>query len=257
MQSKTLIYDGTFDGFLSAVFYVYEFKLKDVTIKNKFTAQSQLFSDNENIITETEKANRVWKGIKNKTSRTGSYQLYYTFLSEKEGVESIMLDAIRYILSSNLNSDKDYSHPSILQMAQIAKMVGREKHRMEAFVRFKLTKDHIYFANIEPDFNVLPLIIKHFKSRYADQKWMIYDIKRAYGIYYDLEKVDIINIELPSGFNFTKTDSDYFSEEEFKFQKLWQDYFKSTTIASRKNMKLHTQHVPKRYWKYLSEKQPD
>ena len=257
MQSKTLIYDGTFDGFLCAVFHVYEYKLKDVTIKNKFTAQSQLFSDNENIITETEKANRVWNGIKNKTSRTGSYQLYYTFLSEKEGVESIMLDAIRYILSSNLNSDKDYSHPSILQIAQIAKMVGREKHRMEAFVRFKLTKDHIYFANIEPDFNVLPLIIKHFKSRYADQKWMIYDIKRAYGIYYDLEKVDIINIELPSGFNFTKTDSDYFAEEEFEFQKLWQDYFRSTNIASRKNMKLHTQHVPKRYWKYLSEKQPD
>ena len=72
MQSKTLIYDGTFDGFLSAVFHVYEYKLKDVTIKNKFSVQSQLFSDNENIITETEKANRVWKGIKNKTSRQGS-----------------------------------------------------------------------------------------------------------------------------------------------------------------------------------------
>ena len=198
MQSKTLIYDGTFDGLLCAVFHVYEYKLKDVTIKNKFSVQSQLFSDNENIITETEKANRVWNGIKNKTSRTGSYQLYYTFLSEKEDVENIMLDAIRYILSSNINSDKDYSHPSILQVAQIAKMVGREKHRMEAFVRFKLTKDHIYFANIEPDFNVLPLIIKHFKSRYADQKWMIYDIKRAYGIFYDLEKAEIMKIELPS-----------------------------------------------------------
>ena len=257
MQSKTLIYDGTFDGFLCAVFHVYEYKLKDVTIKNKFSVQSQLFSDNENIITETQKANRVWKCIKNKTSRTGSYQLYYAFLSEKEGVENIMLDAIRYILSSNVNSDKDYSHPSVLQMAQVAKMVGREKHRMEAFVRFKLTKDHIYFANIEPDFNVLPLIIKHFKSRYADQKWMIYDIKRAYGIYYDLENAEIMNIELPSDFNFTKTDSDYFIEEEFEFQRLWQDYFKSTNIASRKNMKLHTQHVPKRYWKYLSEKQPD
>ena len=178
-------------------------------------------------------------------------------MSEKEGVENIMLDAIRYILSSNVNSDKDYSHPLVLQMAQIAKMVGREKHRMEAFVRFKLTKDHIYFANIEPDFNVLPLIIKHFKSRYADQKWLIYDIKRAYGIYYDLENAEIMNIELPSGFNFSKTDSDYFSEEEFEFQKLWQDYFKSTNIESRKNMKLHTRHVPKRYWKYLSEKQPD
>ena len=86
---------------------------------------------------------------------------------------------------------------------------------------------------------------------------MIYDIKRTYGIFYDLENAKIMNIELPSGFNFSKTNSDYFSEEEFEFQKLWQDYFKSTNIESRKNMKLHTRHVPKRYWKYLSEKQPD
>ena len=32
------------------------------------------------------------------------------------------------------------------------------------------------------------------------------------------------------------------------------EYFKSTNIKSRKNMKLHLQHVPKRYWKYLTEK---
>ncbi|WP_369996085.1 TIGR03915 family putative DNA repair protein [Winogradskyella sp.] len=257
MQSKILIYDGTFDGFLSAVFYVYEYKLKDVTIMNEFSLQSQLFSDNETIITESEKANRVWKGIKSKASRTGSYQLYYTFLSEKEGVENVMLDAIQYILGSKEKSDKDYSYPSILKIAQIAKNVGREKHRMEAFVRFKLTKDNIYFANIEPDFNVLPLIAKHFKNRYADQKWAIYDIKRNYGIYYDLNKVEIMDIKLPSNFDFSKTNKNYFATEEFEFHKLWQDYFKSTNIESRKNMKLHLRHVPKRYWKYLSEKLPD
>jgi probable DNA metabolism protein len=48
--------------------------------------------------------------------------------------------------------------------------------------------------------------------------------------------------------------SDAFTNEEHEYQTLWNDYFKSTNIASRINPKLHTQHVPKRYWKYLSEK---
>ncbi|WP_047546439.1 TIGR03915 family putative DNA repair protein [Psychroserpens sp. Hel_I_66] len=257
MSDKKLIYDGTFDGFLSSVFYVFENKIKAATIENEFVAQSGLFSKEINIITEEEKANRVWAGLKSKLSARGSYQLYYAFLSEQNGVENVLLDYIRYAFSNALNVDKDFSHPSVLKIAQIAKMVGREKHRMEAFVRFRLTKDAIYFASVEPDFNVLPLISKHFKGRYADQKWIIYDIKRNYGLSYDLKKVEIINLDFPAKFDFTKTDDNFFAEQEFEFQKLWQDYFKSTNIKSRKNMRLHIRHVPKRYWKYLSEKQPD
>ncbi|MFD2914223.1 TIGR03915 family putative DNA repair protein [Psychroserpens luteus] len=258
MQEKKLIYDGTFDGFLSAVFYVFEHKLNAVSIVNEFVVQNGLFSEDIIITTENEKANRVWTGLKSKLSSTGSFQLYYTFLSEQAGVENILLDYMRYAFSkSDKKIDKDFSHPSVLKIAQTAKMVGREKHRMEAFVRFRLTKDDIYFASIEPDFNVLPLISKHFERRYADQKWMIYDIKRHYGLFYDLEKVEIINMDFPQLFDFTKTDSDYFAKQEFEFQRLWKDYFKSTNIESRKNTKLHIRHVPKRYWKYLSEKQPD
>ncbi|MEM6515127.1 MAG: TIGR03915 family putative DNA repair protein [Bacteroidota bacterium] len=254
MNGKTLIYDGTFDGFLSAVFYVYEYKLYDVFIQNQFSKQERMFSEKVEIPTETDKSDRVWKGIKTKAGKAQSYKIYYAFLSERAEVEQILLDMIRYVFRSSSNVAKDFSHPSVLEVSKIAKMVGREKHRMEAFVRFKLMKDGIYFANIEPDFNVLPLISKHFEKRYADQKWLIYDIQRKYGLFYDLEKVDVITMEFPEGFDFTKTDTAYFAEKEFEFQKLWQNYFKSVNIASRKNMKLHIQHVPRRYWKYMSEK---
>ena len=257
MKNKILVYDGTFDGFLSAVFYVFEANLQTASIQNQFILQQGFFSEIEKIQTEETKANRVWKGLKKKLSPSGSYQLYYAFLSEQVGVEDILLDYIQYAFASSKNIDKDYANPSVLKIAQIAKSVGREKHRMEAFVRFRLTKDNIYFANIEPDFNVLPLIEKHFKRRYADQQWVIYDIKRGYGLFYNLEKVEIINMDFPSNFDFTKTDNAFFATQEFEFQKLWQDYFKSTNIESRKNMKLHIRHVPKRYWKYLSEKQPN
>lgn len=256
MLAQNLIYDGTFDGFLTCIFHFYEYKLNQTSIQNIHTAQSGLFSEDQEVLTNQVKADRVWNSIKSKLPNNGSYHIYYAFLSEQQGIENLILDYIKYALEETKAIDKDFSHPTVLKIAQIAKMVGREKHRMEAFVRFKLTKDGVYFGNIEPDFNVLPLILKHFKARYADQKWVIYDSKRKYGLYYNLEIVEIIHLDFPEDFKPTKTSPDYFADEELEFQTLWQNYFNSSNIESRKNMKLHTKHVPKRYWRYLSEKQP-
>lgn len=253
-EEHTLIYDGTFDGFLTGVFDVFELKLQAVIFQRPESIQESLFGNTLEITTDLKKADRVWKGIKSKSSTRGISRLYAAFLSEQRHVETLLLDYIQQALKSNVSIDSDFSNDTVLRISQIAKSVGREKHRMEAFVRFRLTNDGIYFATVEPDFDVLPLISKHFKNRYADQKWIIYDLKRGYGLYYDLDKVEVMQLSLPEGFDATKTKSDYFTTSELEFQTLWQDYFESTNIASRKNMKLHVQHVPKRYWKYLSEK---
>lgn len=74
------------------------------------------------------------------------------------------------------------------------KQVGREKHRMEAFVRFKRPKMDCFSVWSNRDFNVLPIISRHFKERYQDQRWLIYDEQRQYGIYYDLN--DVHQIEM-------------------------------------------------------------
>ncbi len=232
----------------------YEQKLAIVEIVPAGEEQNQLFSETQDVVTEEQKALRVMKGLKTKVSRNGMTKIKWAFLSESPGIEMKLYDMCRYIFSSRQKVDTDYSHPSVLHITNIAKQVGREKHRMEAFVRFRLTKDDIYFAIIEPDFNVLPIIIKHFKSRYADQKWLIYDLKRKYGAYYDLNKTEYVSMELPEDIGISGGNLEYFDPGEIYFQKLWKEYFDSTNIKSRVNMRLHVQHVPKRYWKYLSEK---
>jgi probable DNA metabolism protein len=254
MHSKILVYDGSFDGFLTCVFEIYEYKWKDVSIQHHKQFQEGLFSVSETVITEQQKATRVWKGIK-LHSKSAGRQLFYAFLSEAAGVENLLLKYVQDLFRYRDDISNDFSNPVVLNVSKLVKNVGREKHRMEAFVRFQLTKDNIYFANIEPDFNVLPLIAKHFKNRYADQEWIIYDIRRNYGIHYNLKTVQTIELELPKNLKLVDTNTAYFAEEEAAFQQLWKEYFQSTNIKERKNMKLHIQHVPKRYWKYLSEKQ--
>lgn len=249
-----LKYDGTFEGFLSAVFHIYEYNMGDVSIEKTDNTASTFFDSEEDIITDQIKAKRVWKSISKKISKDGKTKLYKAFLSEIPQIENTMLAYIKRAFSSEKNVETDFTDNNILVVDKVAKKVSREKHRMDAFVRFRHTQDGIYFATIEPDFNVLPLNAAHFKKRYADQKWIIYDLKRKYGIFYNLEKVEIITLEITSNINQKSQALQYFTIEEMQFQELWGNYFKSSNIASRKNMRLHIKHIPKRYWKYLSEK---
>ncbi len=253
-KDAILIYDGSFDGFLTCVFQTFEQQLSVVAIYTEDAAQPGLFSIPEIVVTNFQKAERVKKGLQEKLDPGGRRQIYFSFLSELPGIELLLLEYIKLIFTDNNFSSRDFGNPLILRISQTAKMVSREKHRMEAFVRFMLTKDEIYFSHIEPDFNVLPLILPHFESRYADQKWLIYDLKRKYGLFYNLHETNYISLDI-SGEIFNKNyQASVYSASEMEFQELWKQYFNSTNIKSRKNLKLHRQHVPKRYWKYLSEK---
>ena len=98
------------------------------------------------------------------------------------------------------------------------------------------------------------MIENHFKTRYADQQWIIYDASRRYGLYYDLQHVQVIEMQFHEGRSALHT-ADAAGENEPLYQLLWKQYFTSVNIEARKNTKLHIQHMPRRYWKYLPEKQ--
>lgn len=249
----TLIYDNTFHGFLTAIFEVYEYRLCDVCIIPESRPQNSLFGDIRVVEADQDKAVRVWRGLAKHLPAASMEQVYQTFLSELPDMEDMLLRYIRHILA-NGDRTKDFSHAAVLYVAQTARKVHREKHRMEAFVRFRQAADDLYFATIEPDFNVLPLIADHFEKRYADQRWMIYDMQRSYGIYYDLHTVTNVEIDFKNLLSDRGNMDDMLSEQEKEYEHLWRSYFRSVNIASRKNTKLHRQHMPLRYWKYLTEK---
>ncbi len=251
-------YDGTFDGFLSVIFEAYRLKKEPLQINRPGQRQEALFSDALEVKTETEHADRVWIGLGKKLSGEARHGLYQAFLSEQPDVEMLLFRYIKKVLASNLNEEKNYSNPDVLEVIKLARRVWREQHRMEAFVRFNKLSDGTFLSVISPDFNVLPLICKHFTSRYADQPWIIYDARRHTGLHYNLEQVQ--EVSLPAELirnRQLKVNEDALDIAEPQFQELWQQYFQSVNIPERKNPKLHVRHIPKRYWRYLSEKQPE
>lgn len=250
-----IIYDGTWSGMLTLIFEIFEYKLAIASIyKENTNIQSGLFGSTKTIITEKTKAIRVWNGLTKKITHDALSDLYKTFLSEQPQIEITLCSVITFYFSKVDKPYLDYGRSDVLKVKQVAKAVDRERHRMKAFVRFKRLKDHLYFSMVEPDFNVMPLIRQHFHDRYADQQWLIYDIKRDYGIYYDLIEVQEVKLDFSNDYYSTGINLEH--TEERLYSDLWQRYFQHVNIKERKNMKLHIQHVPKRYWKHLIEKAP-
>ena len=249
-----VIYDGTFEGLMTAVFEIYEYKILQPNIVNSNCATGSLFGKVHEVNTNKDKTARVFKKLKDKLTPNAFADLYKTFLSEIKDIENLLYRYIAYVISSKASVENDYSNADVLELQQITRKVHREKHRMEAFVRFQLTQDQLYFCIIQPDYNVLPLISKHFEKRYADQRWLIYDSRRKYGLYYDLETVEEVSMNFENDVNNKAELKSICDEKEELYQKLWCIYFGSINIAARKNMKLHIQHMPKRYWRYLTEK---
>lgn len=249
----TLVYDGTFEGLLTAVFEIYDRKLFHVKLIKGEWRSGAMFEEVLQIVTDEGRAKRVLLGLRKRLSSAGIQRLYIAHMAEMENEDNAIVGFIRYVFDTDVNVEEDYGNKYVMRLSEILKMVRREKHRMEAFIRFQKLKDDTFYAAIEPDFNVLPLLIRHFKNRYTDQKWIIYDIKRRYGIHYNLHDTQYISLDF-SDSNKPTNVINAFTEDEKIYQHLWKNYFTSVNIVARKNTKLHLRHIPKRYWRHLTEK---
>ncbi|MDA3879735.1 MAG: TIGR03915 family putative DNA repair protein [Prolixibacteraceae bacterium] len=250
-----LIYDGTFEGFLSVVFDCYAHKLDpmDIFAEDKF--QSALFCEVVHVATNVEHSRRVWAGWQKKLSRELNQLPFLAYLSGESGIEMFLLHFARLSFASPVPVEGNYADEKILAVRKASRRVTQEAMRMIEFVRFQLTKDGIYFSGIRPSYDVLPMILKHFKSRFADQQWLIYDMKRDYGFYYNQRTVDEVKL-MDKMFNVSdsKVRTDMLEEGEVDYQRLWSNYCRNITIMERVNLKCQKNHMPRRYWKFLPEK---
>lgn len=251
------IFDGTYNGFLCCVFEYFEYKDADVQlqVEGDDAAQTALFDSSKTIITDISKVKRVQAGLQKHLGKSIAMDFFRVFLSEDLKAWTASFNIICQIFSGKTNILQNYGDDEVLYFAQTLKKVSRERHRMKAFIRFSKSSDGLFFAIVEPDFNVLPLIATFFKNRYADQKWLIYDVKRKYGLLYDKENVVEVKLSPEEKHALTTDAVITLDEKDEHFQNLWKRYYQSTNIEARRNMKLHLQYVPKRYWKYLVEKQ--
>ncbi len=254
------VYDYSFEGLLTVVFEAYARKRFPDALLREGCPLPLFYDEAITVLTDEGRAGRVWNALKKKLSPMALGCLSQCWLSEREGVDLLLFRYMRKTIDARMSIETNFADPDVLALSRIWKKVNAERIRLLQFVRFQRASDGTYFGALEPDYNVLPLVVDHFKDRFADQRWLLYDIRRRYGFYYDLHRVEEVTFDtgdereqhLITGL---LRDTMIADDERF-FQQLWKAYFHSICIRERLNPRKHKQDMPVRYWKYLTEKQP-
>ena len=265
------LFDNTLDGLLTAVFdSFFRHQQPDYLLTERLRAgehgsgmgmQLPLFAEEiYEVKTNSEKAERVWKGLEKQLSKEGLQMITLSWLSEECSLNQPLFNFICKVFRLKVKDlERNASDPDVLEVRNSCRRVLHEQLRMKQFIRFQKAKDGTYLAVVSPNHNVLPLIISHFKDRFNDQPWLIYDAKRHYGYYYDGEAAPIrVTFEdeatVPFDLSNGKLDTEMLSENDKLFQDLWRTYFKAICIKERMNPKKQLSDMPRRYWKYMTEK---
>jgi probable DNA metabolism protein len=193
-NAKIYVYDGSFNGFLTAIFIAFERNETVADFRPDNGCQSTLFLETETITTHLEYAKRVWNGIQAKSS-VAVKQVYFSFLSEHSGIEHLLFRYIKNLFHGRSGENTMPLDHTDLKIGQLANQVAKEKARLEAFLTFEPSVDNILYTMIAPQYNVLPLLSKHFRLRLTGQEWLIFDRKRNYGLYSNGKSAEFIKLE--------------------------------------------------------------
>ena len=252
------VFDGTMDGLLTAVFDAFNLHQQPEMLLTKGDVLPLFCDYTYQVVADEEKARRVWVGLEKKLQREAMKLISVSWLSE---LKELNQPLFQYICKVFRQGDiaKNFSDPDVLTVTNIARRVLHEQLRMKQFIRFQKAKDGTYLAVVSPDHNVLPLITDHFQDRFNDQPWLIYDAKRHYGYYYDgradairitFENESAVPFDLANG----KLSEDVISSDDQLLQDLWRTYFNAICIKERMNPRKQLSDMPRRYWKYMTEK---
>ena len=254
-------YDKTFEGLLTCVFHAYNRRQFPERLLD-LQEPACLFDDEVlEVLTDEALAGRVWQGAARLVRGEFLRGITSCWLSELPGVDELLFRYLRKLFDSKGKSVYNLADADVLACSQLWKKVSNECTRVIQVTRFQKTADGIYFSALAPIYNVYPLALYYFTDRFADQPWVIYDVGRTYGFYYDRKEVRRITFDesdgLPRHLVDGKLDSALMAEDERLFQSLWKTYFKAICIRERANPRKQRADMPVRYWKFLTEKQGD
>ncbi len=243
-MSFCFVYDGSFDGFLTAIFEAYRLKLPVRSFAAAARYSPNLFEERYSVETSPKEAERVWKRIVEQGGDFIGKMLFASFLSELPDVERQIWEYLQKLFSEEGKTfARNPISAEVMPLIRITNSVRRERDRLHGFLRFQKLEEELFFAGIEPEYHIIPLITPHFVRRFPQFSWIIWDIHRKKGVFFDRKTVEEITIDR---FHLPRFEDD--------FCKMWKSYYQSTCTQERKNLLLQRQMLPRRYWAQLPEK---
>jgi probable DNA metabolism protein len=231
----SVLFDGSFDGFLNVVYAFYYDKITPIHIQTEEFYQQTIDSEPFYIATDMKKTARVLEGIKNKISNDAAYRLYNASLAS----DTDYMDMFKYVLLGFKMGEKVDSflqNDAVRNVHSYARAVGREAHKLSGFCRFAETKQGVYYCVITPINYVLAPLAEHFSDRFMNQNWIIHDKKHGMAAVYNGYEYVIVDAPEHAQMDLT--------ESEEHIQNLWCTFYETIGIKERMSYKRQRQVLP-------------
>ena len=235
------IIDGSLDGVFTAIFNSYKTKKFPTAIH---TNNVQLEFSNEvlEVQTNKEKAERVFNKVKTLLPHRELDKIYIALRSFDEAKFTVIFNYLKHTIDENKCVSNKFSNPNVFRFDTLVNRVLLEVHRFKGFIRFEKLENGVYYAKYFPDNDITTLLLPHFKQRYKNMPFILHDLNHNVISAYNNGKSKTVYEILPP----------IKSGDEFK--KLFKAYYDSVFIKERKNHKLMNNYMPRRYQKYMPEK---
>jgi len=138
------------------------------------------------------------------------------------------------------------SDADVARLQAMRKAVGRDVHKMHAFVRFKKVGEDAetgrerFVAWFEPDHRIMPLAAPFFRKRFAGMDWTIFTPTGS--AHWDGKSLQhgpgVASMQAP---------------DDMELEELWKSYYKSIFNPARLKVKAMQAEMPKKYWNNLPE----
>lgn len=217
---KILIYDGSFEGLMCCIYTIYNQKIQVYRVIKAGETIDELFADTITVETNIEQAQRVWSGIKRKSSNISLVRIELAYLSEIRGEDHTIVRYVQYLLDSKKNIEENISHPVVQRLVDVVNMVQREKLNIREKIRFQKLNDDMEYCILEPTYNILYLLKPYLIQKYPKKKWVIVDIRRNTALYYNQRETQTISLDLPK----KQVKENVFKDEEIVYEHLTRQF---------------------------------
>ena len=234
-------YDGSFAGFLCCLHDSFEAKLYPFYFFSGDEEQYSLYPLRQ-IETKQEQAKKLYACLKEKISLQGRQLVEHSFLTCLPQKERHIYDYIH--VSLHVGPLNDLTDDRLLILHNAVRHLGGEAHLLQGFTRFS-DYGGVLIGEITPKNRVLPLLRRHFCSRFAEETFLLYDRTHKEALCYENGVSHLIPLE---DLELNAPDN---TEENFRA--LWRQFYDTIAIKERYNPKLRMSNMPKRYWANMTE----
>lgn len=251
------ICENSIDGIFSGIYRAYTSRYghNNIRLTTSDTPDTyELFCEYEEIPTDAESSRKVADTLRTRLGQETYSDICHAIsayetpkdlkknINKAEAVYKTIVLALAMKDGSKILDQ--LGNPYVSRVFQLCRSAGNEAHHLLGFLRFQELEQGILFSRIHPKNDILATLADHFTDRLPMENFIIYDethktaALHKSGSGYILAEVPMANEDFMNRF----------SEKELEFQQLWVEFVHTIAIEARKNPKLQSQNIPKRFW---------